>query len=130
MKQVLRVLEYEKIKQQLQIHVSSLLGEKKVNSLVPSVRLDEVKKWQRETAEGLTVLRLKGHVPLGGIEDVTAHVKRAQIGGSLTASELISVAKTVFSGRRLKNFIIDLLAEDEELELPYLYVYVDKIEPL
>lgn len=129
MERVIRVLEYEKMKRQLQEHVSSSLGKQKVNQLLPSVELDEVKRWQNETAEGATVRRLKGHVPLGGISDITAHAKRAKIGGSLSASELIEIASTIYGGRTLRKFIVTMV-EEEEIELPLLYEYAEQIEPL
>ncbi|WP_100373705.1 endonuclease MutS2 [Bacillus sp. FJAT-45037] len=129
MERVLRVLEYNKLKSQLQEHVSSSLGKQLIETLKPSTDLEEVKKHQAETSEGAQVLRLKGHVPLGGISDVRAHAKRAQIGGSLSASELISVASTIYGGRQLKKFI-ETMVEEEGIELPLLYDYATRIEPL
>ncbi len=129
MKRVLRVLEYEKMKQQLLGHVSSSLGRQKIEELEPSIQFEEVQQWQFETAEGAQVLRLKGHIPLGGIFDVNAHVKRAKIGGALSASELIEVASTIYGGRQLKKFIV-MMVEEEEVELPRLFDYVTQIEPL
>ncbi|WP_088103764.1 endonuclease MutS2 [Halalkalibacter urbisdiaboli] len=129
MKRVLRVLEYEKMKQQLLGHVSSSLGRQKIEALVPSTDFTEVQKWQLETAEGANVLRLKGHIPLGGIFDVKAHAKRAKIGGSLSAAELIEVASTIYGGRQLKKFIA-VMVDEEEVALPILYDYVTQIEPL
>ncbi|MEC2071683.1 endonuclease MutS2 [Alkalihalophilus marmarensis] len=129
MERVLRVLEYNKMKQQLQEHVASSLGKQLVHTLKPHVDLEDVARSQKETSEGATVLRLKGHVPLGGIFDVTAHAKRAQIGGALAAGELIEIASTIYGGRQLKKFI-ETMVEEEEVELPHLYYYTQQIEPL
>ncbi|KGA98144.1 DNA mismatch repair protein MutS [Alkalihalobacillus alcalophilus ATCC 27647 = CGMCC 1.3604] len=129
MERVLRVLEYEKMKQQLVEHVSSSLGRKKVQELAPSVEIDEVLVWQQETSEGANVLRFKGRIPFGGIYDITPHVKRASIGGLLSASELMEIASTIYGGRQLKKFITNLV-EEEERELPLLYQHVEQINPL
>ncbi|KHF41014.1 endonuclease MutS2 [Halalkalibacter okhensis] len=129
MERVLRVLEFEKMKRQLLDHVSSSLGRQKIEQLEPSTEMEEVRVWQHETAEGAKVLRLKGQAPLGGITDVAANAKRAKIGGSLAAHELIAIASTIYGGRRLKKFITTMV-EEEEIELPLLYEYALQIEPL
>ncbi|WP_078555430.1 endonuclease MutS2 [Bacillus alkalicellulosilyticus] len=125
---VLRVLEYEKMKEQLYEHVASSLGRAKIKSLVPSVDINEIKQWQQETYEGAKVIRLKGQAPLGGIFDISASVKRAQIGASLNASELLEVQSTTFGARRLKKFIEDLL--ENEVDIPHLESIVEQIVPL
>lgn len=129
MERILRVLEFEKMKQQLIGHVSSSLGRNKVERLTPSTKVEEVRRWQLETSEGAKVLRLKGHVPLGGITDVTPHVKRAKIGGALAASELIQVASTIYGGRTVRKFIVEMV-EEEEVTLPLLYEYAEQLTPL
>ncbi|GAE30154.1 endonuclease MutS2 [Halalkalibacter hemicellulosilyticus] len=129
MERVLRVLEYTKMKEQIREHVSSSLGRNKLHHLTPSLDLEEMNRWQQETAEGATVLRLRGQVPLGGIFDITAHAKRAMIGGVLSASELNEIASTIYGGRRLKNFISKMVEEDE-ISLSRLYDYVEQIVPL
>ncbi|MCK0471378.1 endonuclease MutS2 [Halalkalibacter sp. APA_J-10(15)] len=129
MERVLRVLEYTKMKEQVREHVSSSLGVHKLHHLMPSLDLEVVNRWQQETAEGATILRLKGQVPLGGIFDITAHAKRAIIGGILSASELNEIASTIYGGRRLKKFISTMVEEDE-ISLPRLYDYVEQIVTL
>ncbi|KMK74597.1 endonuclease MutS2 [Alkalihalobacillus pseudalcaliphilus] len=129
MERVLRVLEYEKMKQQLSEHVSSSLGRKKVSELKPSIEKEQILIWQKETSEGANVLRFKGRIPFGGIYDVNAHTKRAKIGGVLAANELMEIASTIYGGRQLKKFIVELV-EEEERELPYLYEHAKTIEPL
>ncbi|PAF08010.1 endonuclease MutS2 [Shouchella clausii] len=129
MERVQRVLEYNKMKQQLLEHVASSLGRQKVNELVPSTSLEEVRHLQDETAEAANVLRLKGHVPLGGISDVRPHIKRAAIGGVLSATELIEIASTLYGGKRVKQFI-ETIIEDGHIEVPILAGHVEQMEPL
>ncbi|NSL51543.1 endonuclease MutS2 [Calidifontibacillus erzurumensis] len=125
---VIRVLEFDKIKEALAKHATSSLGKEKAENLQPSSNFDEVVKWQEETDEAVKVLRLKGQVPLGGIFDIRASLKRAQIGGDLSASELLDVASTIYAGRQIKNFI-EAMVEDG-IELPLLDDYVKQIKPL
>lgn len=129
MEHVMRVLEYSKMKKQLLEHVSCSLGREKVETLVPSTDLEEIQKWQEETAEGVEVLRLKGHIPLGGIKDVKAEVKRAQIGGVLSATELVGISSTLYGGRQMKSFIEEVV-EEEKTHIPLLSEYAIQLESL
>ncbi|SDH75621.1 endonuclease MutS2 [Alteribacillus bidgolensis] len=125
---VKRVLEYNKMKEQLKEHAASSLGRKKIEELEPHTDLQTAKKEQQRTYEGTKVLRLKGQVPLGGIQSIHAHVKRAQIGGMLNAGELMEIADTIYAGRRLKSFVESMI--EEEIELPLLLELVENIVPL
>ncbi|KKI91774.1 recombination and DNA strand exchange inhibitor protein [Bacillus sp. SA1-12] len=122
---VLHVLEFEKVKDQLVNHASSSLGKEKAKALTPSSHFEEVLIAQEQTDEASKVLRLKGNVPLGGLVDVRAAVKRAKIGGLLSASELIEVAGTLYAGRNMKRFIDKMV--EEEIELHHLPVLAEKI---
>ncbi|MBO1514281.1 endonuclease MutS2 [Metabacillus bambusae] len=118
---VFHVLEFEKVKVQLVKHASSSLGKEKAKALIPSSHYEEVITAQEQTDEASKVLRLKGNAPLGGLVDVRATVKRAKIGGLLSASELIEVAGTLYAGRNMKRFIEKMVEEDIELHhLPQL----------
>ncbi|MFS0593520.1 endonuclease MutS2 [Cytobacillus horneckiae] len=122
---ILKVLEFNKVKEQLLTYVSSMLGKKKAENLYPSVDFSEVVRTQEETDEAVQVLRIKGNVPLGGIFDIVPHVKRAVIGGMLSPHELTQVASTIHASRQIKRFIEDYI--EEENELPILLSYTDKI---
>ncbi|WP_257346482.1 endonuclease MutS2 [Pseudalkalibacillus decolorationis] len=125
---ILRVLEYTKIKEQLLGHVSSSLGKEKINKLVPWTTIEDVKHQQNSTDEGVQVLRLKGHVPLGGIRDIRSSIKRSEIGGILNPEELVDISTTIYGGRRFKRFIEGLL--EDEIDLPILANFTGQIVPL
>ncbi|HJV16204.1 MAG TPA: endonuclease MutS2, partial [Bacillales bacterium] len=124
----LKVLEFEKVKEQLFEHASSSLGKEKVKQLFPSKDFEEVVKLQAETDEAANVIRLKGNVPLSGIHDIRAHIKRSVIGGVLSPIELIQIASTIHASRLLKRFIMDM--EDEKIEIPILDALAEQITPL
>lgn len=125
---ILRVLEFHKVKDQLVEHVSSSLGKRKVESLMPSIDYAEVVRWQEETDEAVKVLRIKGNVPLGGIFDIRPHVKRSVIGGMLSPQELTQVASTIHASRQIKRFIEEFV--DERSSLPILIDYVSRYNVL
>nr|WP_246326848.1 endonuclease MutS2 [Anoxybacillus calidus] len=109
-------------------HAASSLGREKTEKLVPSADFAEVVKWQEQTDEAVTILRLRGNVPLGGIFDIRASVKRAKIGGTLSPHELLDVASTIYASRQMKKFIESL--SDENVELPHLSQYVEQMVAL
>jgi DNA mismatch repair protein MutS2 len=124
----LKVLEFEKVKELLVEHASSSLGKDKVNRLFPSTDYEEVVKLQAETDEAANIIRLKGNVPLSGIHDIRAHIKRSVIGGVLSPIELIQIAGTIHASRQMKRFIEEL--DDEKMEIPILNELVEQIIPL
>ncbi|KAF0824449.1 endonuclease MutS2 [Cytobacillus firmus] len=122
---VLKILEFNKVKEQLLEHVSSSLGRKKALKILPSTDYEEVIRRQEETDEAVTVLRIKGNVPLGGIFDIRPYVKRAVIGGMLSPQELNQISSTIHASRQMKRFIEEFA--EEESSLPILLGYTDKI---
>jgi DNA mismatch repair protein MutS2 len=124
----LKVLEFTKVRDQLIEHAASSLGIDKLKRLVPSTDFEEVVKLQAETDEASTVLRIKGNVPLSGIHDLRAHIKRSVIGGVLSSHELVQVASTIHASRQMKRFIEDIA--EERTEIPILLEQVDRIIPL
>ncbi|MFS0865208.1 endonuclease MutS2 [Fredinandcohnia sp. 179-A 10B2 NHS] len=125
---VLKVLEFDKVKEQLKKHVSSSLGREKVDKMIPSTSVEEVVFLQEQTDEASKVLRLKGNVPLGGLTDIRASIKRASIGGALNTMELLDVAGTIYAGKQMKKFIETMIEDD--IALPILGELVASITPL
>lgn len=126
-KRVLRILEYNKIKEQLIAHASSSLGKQKAEELQPVVEFDIVQQLQDSTDEGVNVLRLKGNVPLGGIRDIRTSIKRAEIGGILNPEELLDIATTIYGGRQFKKFLLNMV--EDGVELPILEALCNQIDP-
>ncbi|MEH7106576.1 endonuclease MutS2 [Bacillus sp. JJ1764] len=125
---VFKVLEFTKVREQLLEHASSTLGKDKIKHLVPSIDFEEVVKLQDETDEAATVLRVKGHIPLAGIYDIRAHIKRSVIGGVLSPHELVQIASIIHASRQMKRFIEEF--SEDRTEIPILAEEVAKIIPL
>ena len=128
LERTLRVLEYNKVKEQLLEHTASSLGRDKVKNLVPSTDFEEIVELQETTDEAAKVIRLKGHVPLGGISDIRSNIKRAKIGSMLSPHELIEIASTMYGSRQMKRFIDDMA--ENGVELPILEAHVAQIVSL
>ncbi|WP_154958261.1 endonuclease MutS2 [Paenibacillus xylanexedens] len=128
---ILHTLEYRKILNTLIGFAQTSMGKKKAEQLEPNSDLEEVKRLLQQTDEAFTFERLKGSPSFGGIVDITASVKRAEIGGTLNPHELLGISTTTHAARRLKRqiatlhedepiaslfYISDQLSEQKELE--------------
>lgn len=127
---VLHTLEYSKIIERLEEHAASSLGKEKARELKPFIHIEEVEKALSATEEGVTVLRLKGLVPLGGIHDVRAYAKRASIGGILAPKDLLDLADTISGGRKLKNFLLAICDDQPLLTIAELASSIDGLKSL
>src|SRR5699024_3770107 len=117
----LRVLEFNKVIDRLKDQALTTVGKELSASLRPFTTLKDVVHRQEETDEAVTILRLNKTIPLGGIIDIRASIKRSTIGGILTTTECLDVANTSYRGRQVKNFM-----ENFEIDLPLL----EQITPL
>ncbi len=101
----LKVLEYKKIIDMLAEHTVSNLGREIALELKPGTNIYEVKEWLQETSEAVEILLKKGTIPLEGIHDVRASLRRAEIGSIIENSELLRISDTLSSVRKLKSFM-------------------------
>src|SRR5690554_3743318 len=109
----LKTLEYDKVREQVASFCTSSLGKNAIEQLIPETDYEKVLELLEEMDEGLSILRVKGNVPMGGIFDVRPSAKRAQIGGMLSPMELMEIASTIRASRILRNFIEDIEMEGD-----------------
>lgn len=114
----LRTLEYYKIREEVSNYCTSSIGKSHIDNLIPSVDFAEVTKLLEEMDEGMSILRLRGNVPMGGMTDIRPHAKRAQIGGMLSPTELMEIASTIRASKILRQFI-ENVAESEDVKIPH-----------
>lgn len=114
----LKTLEFEKIREQVGQYCTSSIGLAEISQLIPETNYEAVVELLEEMDEGLSILRVKGSIPMGGIFDVRPHAKRAQIGGMLSPMELMEIASTIRASRILRNFIEEI-EENEEISIPH-----------
>ncbi|QBP40712.1 endonuclease MutS2 [Paenisporosarcina antarctica] len=117
-KRALKTLEFDKVRAQVANFCTSSLGSAQLDVLEPSIIYDEVVRLLDEMDEGLSLLRVRGNVPMGGIFDVRGHAKRAQIGGMLSPIELMEIASTIRASRVLRQFF-EAVEETEDINIPY-----------
>lgn len=123
----LQILEYDKIISQLEDYATSALGKALCRSLLPSSELEKVRQDQQETADALDRIRMKGSLSFSGCKDVSASLKRLEIGSALSIQEILAISAILTVSARAKNY-----GRHEESELPEdsLEEFFRSLEPL
>ena len=126
-KKVLRVLEYNKIIEELTQKATSEQGKKLVSSLVPMTNPEEITTAQQETADALTRLFQKGSTSFGGNKDLGFAIKSLEVGSALSITELLRIAAFLENVNRIKSYG---RRERDDLPGDSLDIYFDSLEPL
>ncbi|MHC9536469.1 endonuclease MutS2 [Dellaglioa sp. BT-FLS60] len=124
----LKTLEYQKVKQQIQVFISTESGQDEVNALKPMAEIEKIQKELDETQDAVKILRLRGGIPLPQLVNVKPHMKRLDMGASLNGKELAAVGRVLRTTNEVKLFFKDL--DDSEIELTRLYDWIEKLESL
>ncbi len=99
------VLEIKKVIEKLKSKASSDLGRSIIEKLKPSSDFEEVERALKETTEAQSILIKRGHIPLQGIYNIVDQAKRADIGATLDAKNLLKIADTMRATRELSNIL-------------------------
>lgn len=119
----LKKLEFHKIKEMLEACCRTPLSVPHVQDLEPSSEPADVLRWQDETSEASTLLRILPDLGFEGISDLTPILRRAAIGGVLEPQELLISRQTLGVAERIKRELAQV-----RQELPYLQGYAAKLE--
>lgn len=125
-KRALKTLEFDKVREQVATFATCSLGVEGIEKLVPETELDKVQALLAEMDEALSILRIKGSVPMGGIFDVRPHARRAQIGGMLSPKELMEISSTIRASRIFREFI-EVVDADEDIDIPLFVAKKDEL---
>lgn len=104
----LDLLEYPKILQRLASRASFAPTKELIADLRPATDPTEVRRRLSQTSEARRLLEVKSSFSLGGARDVRAAVRRAELGGSLEAEDLLDVQATLASVRGIRNVLLRL----------------------
>lgn len=119
----IKTLEFDKVKVMLASKAATFLGKQQVTALQIESDFAKVKSLQEETAEALRVLDEGKRFPFGGAFNITADVKRAELGSVLLPEELLHILTTVEAFSSMKEF----LAANGEMA-PVLAVYASQMQ--
>lgn len=120
-----KVLEFNKIVEQILNFAETSLGKEKVKKLDISNDIDIVRKKQKETSEAVSIIITQGNPPLGGIYDIKEHIKLAQMGGTLSIQAILHSADTLRAARKVKSYI--LATSKDEVNYVFLVELANKL---
>lgn len=124
---VLRVLEYNKIVDQLTDKATSEQGKKLTRSLTPMTDQAAIVTAQTQTADALGHLFRKGSTSFGGNKDLGMCIKSMEIGSVLSVAELLRIASFLENVNRIKSYG---RKDREDTPADSLDEYFDILEPL
>lgn len=122
---VLSSLEFHKVKEQVIQHAASSLGKEKLLELKPSTAIEEIAKQLEEVDEASSVIRLRGQAPFGGVTDIRAALKRAEIGSVLSPAEFRDISGLLYAVKQMKNFLGSMY--EDGVEIPLLNQYTEQL---
>lgn len=124
---VLRILEYHKIIERLCDKATSAPGRELCRNLVPMTDLAQISHAQSETSDALSRLFKKGSTSFGGNADLGMSIKSLEVGGALSASELLKIASMLENVKRIKAYGKN---DKEDAPADTLDEYFNMLEPL
>ncbi len=103
-----KALEFDKLLENLAGYTDNEKVKKRILELEPATDIEEVYQRQMETSEAVSCVLKYGSPPVSlNCDDVTSCVKRVEMGGALSASELLKVSRLLYVARRMKTYLSD-----------------------
>lgn len=116
---ILKTLEYDKIKQQISEYMHTVTGKQLLAQMQPSTDQNEVQQWLDETKDGTDILRLRGGMPVAQLDDIRPQLKRLAIGAELNGLELAQLGRVLRTVSEIVKFFTNLA--DDKITLRRLY---------
>ena len=114
LERTLRVLEFNKIRDILVSQAVSEMGKLKCSELVPSSYISQVRNMLDQTEEACVYLTRLGYNPVPAFDDVRNQIKKAQIGSTLSARDLLLIAGALRASRSVKQALVKHDEPEEE----------------
>lgn len=115
---VLTTLEFNKILSRISDIAVCKDAKKTVLEISPSNDYEKVLSLQAETAEASSMIAMFGNIPIAPVNPLSDSVKRAEIGGVLSARELINIGSVL----RVSRQILSYLNKTDKLKILSSYV--------
>ncbi len=91
----LEILEFDRVRDRLASYAACSLGKESAHALEPSTDPATIRERQALTTEMADALSSGLSPPFGGVHDIRANVRRAQVGSALTPEELAEAAEVL-----------------------------------
>ena len=103
-KKAFKILEFDKIIEQLTAHADSEPGKRLCRKVTPQTDLDKIRLYQTQTKDAVGRLLRNGSTSFGNNKDVGFITKHLSIGGNLNAEELLLLAALLENVARVKQY--------------------------
>ena len=120
-------LEFDKIIALLEEEAGSFRGRQLCRRLKPMTDLGKIDTFQEQTAAAFTRIVRKGRISFGDAMPVEESMKRLEVGGALTISELLRICRLLANAARVKSYGRHDTQEDAS---DCLDAFFDQLEPL
>ena len=128
---VLHTLEYNKILDQLTEYAFSADAKSRCQKLRPITDRAQIEQLQQQTSDALSRLFKYGSLSFSGVTDIRDSLKRLEIGGALSAIELLRVCSLLESAKRAKAFARSQDDNDQpDDSLTSLFAGIEPLTPL
>lgn len=128
---VLHTLEYNKILDQLTEYAFSADAKSRCQKLRPITDRARIEQLQQQTSDALSRLFKYGSLSFSGVTDIRDSLKRLEIGGALSAIELLRVCSLLESAKRAKAFARSQDDNDQpDDSLTSLFAGIEPLTPL
>ena len=123
-KKTFRILEFDKIIEQLAALADSEPGKRLCLRLTPKSDPDKIRLMQKQTSDALARLLRGGSTSFGSNKDIGFITKHLSIGGSLNSEELLLLAGLLENAARVKQY------DRSEDQTDSLSEFFNALEPL
>lgn len=120
-------LEFDKIISLLEAEAGSFRGRQLCHRLKPMTDLEKINTYQEQTAAAYTRIVRKGRISFSDAAPVEESMKRLEIGGALSITELLRICRLLANTARAKSYGRHDTQEDAA---DCLDAYFDQLEPL
>lgn len=120
----LKTLEFDKILKMLSDMAAMDITRDAILKTKISDNIKKINRLQEETAQSILLITKKGSAPIGCTYDVRPCLKRSRMQGVLSPGEILSVAKVLETGEKLKNYPDDIACD--ALSEHFEALYTDK----
>jgi MutS2 family protein len=121
----LKVLEFDKIKDEIAKYLITTRGKTLLKKLMPMSVESIVQRLIDQTKDGADIVRIKGEIPVRKLADLHDQANRLKKDGNLNGTELAAIGQVLQNTSELKEFFEDL--KDNQVELRQLYDLNDNL---
>ncbi|MGB9858085.1 MAG: endonuclease MutS2 [Dictyoglomaceae bacterium] len=104
MKKALKVLEWEKIINEISKGAETSIGREKIFSLLPTTDYFQIERWYIENKEAFRTIYELGFPSFSGIKDIRGYLEKGKIGGIIFPEEFGDIINTLETWQRLREY--------------------------